>query len=78
MLLKLIVSFLCGVLFVYFMFCMLITINLIGVKRIEDVPADIKHRWFCLVSIYLGHAIAIIIIITILTIVPYVIIFAPR
>lgn len=75
MLLKLIASFLCGVLFLYLVFCMLLPTELIGIKRVNDLPKNIEYKWFWVVSIYIGHAIGIAIIIAIVTVIPYSIIF---
>ncbi|HHX59142.1 MAG TPA: hypothetical protein GX707_00130 [Epulopiscium sp.] len=75
MLLKLIVSFLCGVLFLYLLFCILLPTDLIGIKRVNDLPENIEYKWFWVMSMCIGHTIAMLIIITILTIIPYALIF---
>lgn len=54
MLFKIIISFLCVVLFFYLFFCLLLNAPIAGGGDAKDVREDIKHRWFWVMSIYIG------------------------
>lgn len=46
MLFKIIISFLCVVLFFYILFCLLIHTPIAGGGNIKDLREDVEHRWF--------------------------------
>jgi hypothetical protein len=75
MLIKIIVSFLCGVAFVYLFFCLFLNTPIMTGGDIKAFREDIKHRWFWVMSLYIGKALLWIFIVTVITIIPYAVIF---
>lgn len=75
MLLKLAISFLCGALLLYIMFCLFLGTKLGGGGDIRKLPSDIKHKWFWIMSIRIGDVICVLVIISIITAIPYFLIF---
>lgn len=75
MIIKLIVSLLSGILFLYIMFCVALHTPAFGNCSVEDLPEDINHRWFWVISLYIGDIVCVVFLISIVTIVFYTLIF---
>ena len=75
MLLKLVVSLLCVVAFLYLLFCMVLNAPILSDGNAKEVSRDIKHRWFWVMSIYIGKATVIGTILAILVAIMYFLIF---
>lgn len=67
MLLKLAISFLCGVVLLYLLFCLVLNAPILTGGDASSLDSDIKHRWFWVMSLYIGKAIAVGFILFILT-----------
>lgn len=75
MLTKMIISFLCGLLFLYILLCLFLNTPIAGGGGVKELSEDIKHRWFWVMSIYIGKIVAIGFLFLVLTIASYVLIF---
>lgn len=57
MLFKIIISFLCVVLFFYLLLCLFLNTPIVGGGNVKELPKDVEHRWFWVMSIYVGKVI---------------------
>jgi hypothetical protein len=75
MLIKLITSFLGGVAFIYLLFCLFLLSPIAGGGNPKELSKDVRHRWFWVMSMYIGHAIMWIFMLTIVIGIPYIFLY---
>jgi len=75
MLSKLVISFLCGVATIYFLFCLILNAPILSGGDVNALSKDDKHRWFWVMSMYIGKAIVLGFILAIIIGIPYIFLF---
>jgi hypothetical protein len=71
MLLKIAISFLGAISFLYLLCCMILNTPIMGDGNVKELSKDIKCRWFWVMSIYIGKVIIVAIALTCIIGIPF-------
>ncbi len=75
MLVKLAISLLIGIVFIYLLFCIILLSPILSDGDAKSLDKNIKHRWFWVMSIYIGKAIVGAILLALIVGIPYLLIY---